>query len=187
MELKEPAMELHAVNIEVAENTPLPDSAHNREYFDHLKKINDVFYDQIKMADQKAAYIFTFLLAFLISSADGRGVFTVARYAESGTAVMLTSALLALSSVFSVISAILVILPRRNGHGTTLFWGTWERGRSEFIAAARKQDMAYLFSQYLENVDTLSAIARSKYRFVGFAFHGLVVTVLSYVLLLAQR
>lgn len=180
-------MELHAVNIQVAETTSLPDSVQSREYFEHLKKINDVFYDQIKMADQKAAYIFTFLLAFLISSADGRGVFTVTRYAESDMGVMLTSALLALSSVFSVISAILVILPRRNGHGTTLFWGTWERGRAAFIAAAQRGDAAYLFSQYLDNIDTLAVIARGKYRFVGFAFHGLVVTVLSYVLLLAQR
>ncbi|MGO7624448.1 hypothetical protein ACC687_41745, partial [Rhizobium ruizarguesonis] len=34
-------------------------------FSDHIKKINDIFYDQIKISDQKADYIFTFMLAFL--------------------------------------------------------------------------------------------------------------------------
>lgn len=180
-------MDLHTIGMQAAANGVLNGSGSADDYFEHLKKINDVFYDQIKIADQKAAYIFTFLLAFLISSSDGRGVFTVARYAGGESGVMLMSALLALSSVFSVISAILVILPRRNARSTTLFWGGWEQGRAGFVDAAGRGDAGYLFAQYLDNVDTLSAIARSKYRFVGFAFRGLVVTVLSYVLLLAQR
>jgi hypothetical protein len=33
-----------------------------KEYFAHVKKVNDIFYDQIKISDQKAAYIFTFCL-----------------------------------------------------------------------------------------------------------------------------
>ncbi|MGO7704525.1 hypothetical protein ACC718_38235, partial [Rhizobium ruizarguesonis] len=53
-------------------------------YFDHIKKINDIFYDQINISDHKAAYIFTFMLAFLVSSSDVRSVFSLARYV-SGT------------------------------------------------------------------------------------------------------
>lgn len=180
-------MDLHTVGVPTASDGMLPESDSANDYFEHLKKINDVFYDQIKMADQKAAYIFTFLLAFLISSSEGRGVFTVTRYLGGEIGITIASALLALSSVFSVISAILVILPRRNPRATTLFWGGWERGRAGFIEAAGRNDRTYLFSQYLDNVDILAAIARNKYRFVGFAFRGLVVTVLSYVLLLTQR
>ena len=33
------------------------------EHFDHIRRVNDVFYDQVKLSDQKAAYIFTFMLA----------------------------------------------------------------------------------------------------------------------------
>lgn len=56
--------------------------ASRKDYFDHIQKVNDIFYDQIKMSDQKAAYIFTFLLAFLISSTEGRGVFTLQQYSN---------------------------------------------------------------------------------------------------------
>ena len=61
------------------------------EYFDHIKKINDIFYDQIKISDQKAAYIFTFMLAFLVSSVEVRAVFTWARYAQGTPQAILFS------------------------------------------------------------------------------------------------
>jgi hypothetical protein len=51
-------------------------------YIEHIKRINDVFYDQIKISDQKAAYIFTFMLAFLATSTEGRAVFTLENYAQ---------------------------------------------------------------------------------------------------------
>lgn len=81
------------------------------EYINHIRKINDVFYDQIKIADQKAAYIFTFMLAFLISSAEGRSVFDWALYAKADIPEALLRAILACASVFSIICAILVVLP----------------------------------------------------------------------------
>jgi hypothetical protein len=155
-----------------------------RDYFDHVKKVNDIFYDQIKISDQKAAYIFTFMLAFLISSGEGRGVFTPEKYSGGHPVIAFFSLLLALSSIFSVICAILVILPRRSAKTTTLFWGGWPMHRDAFREAAREADGGYLFQQYLDNADTLSVIAHGKYRFVALAFRGLVVTVLSYVGLL---
>jgi hypothetical protein len=155
------------------------------EYFSHVKKINDIFYDQIKISDQKAAYIFTFMLAFLISSSEGRNVFTLNRYMEGDIAAIAVSAALAVASVFSILSAILVVLPRSIPRSTSLFWGAWPKHRLLLLEAARRADASYLFNQYLENADILSLIARKKYRFVSFAFRGLVVTVVSYVLLLS--
>jgi len=155
------------------------------EYFDHIKKINDIFYDQIKISDQKAAYIFTFMLAFLVSSSEVRAVFNPARYIASAPGSMLFSGLLAAASVFSILSAILVVLPRRLSTSTSLFWGAWPDHRDLFFDAALRRDERYLFDQYLENANILSTIARNKYRCVTFAFRGLMVSVIAYVLLLA--
>lgn len=157
----------------------------DKEYFEHIKKVNDTFYDQVKTADQKAAYIFTFLLAFMITSAEGRGVFRFARYQTDDLLVILGSALLALSLVASMVSAILVVLPRvRLTTSTSLFWGTWSVNREKVRIAHDRMDQEFLFNEYLDNATNLSLIAASKYRYVGYAFRGLIVSVLSYVLLL---
>ncbi|CAG0992501.1 MAG: hypothetical protein F9K19_07675 [Rhizobiaceae bacterium] len=154
------------------------------QYLDHLKKINDIYYDQIRIADQKAAYIFTFMLAFLVSSAEGRGVFKLQRYLTGDPLAIALSAILALAVVVSLVSAILVVLPRHRATSTSLYWGGWPANREVFLTANASLDQAYLFEQYLGNVDNLSAINRAKYRFVGFAFRGLLVAVVTYVLLL---
>ncbi|WP_373414333.1 Pycsar system effector family protein [Ensifer aridi] len=154
-------------------------------YFDHVQKINEVFSDQIKMSDQKAAYIFTFMFAFLVSSEEGRAVFTWQRYMEGSMLPMILSAIMAMASIFSLLCAILVVLPRKGATSTTLFWGAWRAHRDEFLEAAGRDDSSYLFRQYIDNADVLSSIACSKYRFVILAFRGLLVTVLSYVMLLA--
>lgn len=161
-----------------------PDVKVSVEYYDHIKKINDVFYDQIKISDQKAAYIFTFMLAFLVTSSEGRGVFTWGRYVSGDAVRMAASAILAGASIFSILSAILVVLPRRAGRSTSMFWGAWSLHRESFCRAARDGDRSYLFHQYVENADALALIACSKYRCVAFAFRGLIVTVLAYVFLL---
>jgi hypothetical protein len=154
------------------------------EYFDHIKKINDIFYDQIKISDQKAAYIFTFMLAFLVSSGDVRAVFTWTRYVGGDPRTLLFSGLLAAASVFSILSAILVVLPRHVNKSTSMFWGSWGKHRQLFWEAAARHDQRYLFAEYLDNADILSAIARGKYRCVTLAFRGLMVTVVAYVMLL---
>jgi hypothetical protein len=163
---------------------PMATGEVTEEYINHIRKINDVFYDQIKIADQKAAYIFTFMLAFLISSAEGRSVFDWNRYAQGEAVEILLRATLACASVFSIICAILVVLPRSVQRSTSLFWGTWPQHRPVFELAAANRDVSYLFNQYLNNADILSLISRRKYKCVSFAFRGLVVTVLAYVVLL---
>lgn len=157
------------------------------EYFDHVRKINDVFYDQIVISDQKAAYIFTFMLAFLVSSSEGKEVFTWGRYVSGTPQAMIFSALLALSSLASMLSAIMVVLPHQVKKSTSLFWGTWTHHRGVLEEAAHRGDGEYLFRQYLDNADVLSVIARRKYRFVTYAFRALMVTVIAYVLLLVAH
>lgn len=154
-------------------------------FIDHLKKLNDVYYDQIRIADQKAAYIFTFMLAFMISSAEGRGVFSIRRYTEGSFIQVGTSAILAVAVVVSLVSAIMVVLPRHlRTAPTSLYWGAWQAKRPHFLEACEAENPDYIRDEYLGNLDNLAEIARAKYRFVGVAFRGLLVTVLAYVLLL---
>lgn len=165
----------------------LAESSLSSEHFSHIKKVNDVFYDQVKAADQKAAYIFTFMLAFMVTSAEGQEVFTWSRYEGGDPVWIAASAILASSMIFSTICAILVVLPRHVASGTSLFWGSWKGERESLINAADQGDMAYLFRQYLENADVLARLAIEKYRMVRFAFRGLLMTVLAYIVLLVAR
>lgn len=154
------------------------------EYLKHLIKINDIFYDQIGTADQKAAFIFTFMIAFLISSTEGKQVFSLARYQSGEPIAILLSAFMAVSVLVSVIAAILVVLPRHVKTSTSLYWAGWSASRKALAAAYEGKDDAFLFNEYLANADTLAIIARAKYRYVWVAFRGLMVSVVGYVLLL---
>lgn len=155
-----------------------------KDYVDHLKKINDIFYDQIKIADQKAAYIFTFMLAFLITSSEGRATFQWQRYVDAEFPLVIFSAAMALAASCSLVAAILVVLPRRGVGSTSLFWGGWEAHRAMVIDAGCRNDPDFIFQEYLANIDSLSLIARVKYRYVTIAFRSLIVMVLAYLLLL---
>ena len=160
-------------------------SAENaRAYLAHLEKINTVYYDQIKIADQKAAFIFTFMLAFLVSSAEGSSVFKIERYQTGSWAMVVLSAILAIAVAFSLVNAILVVLPRHSVKASSLYWGAWPANRGAFISAHDGRDPDYLFQEYLNNVDNLAVINRSKYRHVGHAFRGLIIAVLAYLAIL---
>ncbi|QDZ02627.1 hypothetical protein FQ775_20890 [Nitratireductor mangrovi] len=161
--------------------TPVTDDS---KYLDHLKKINDIYYDQIRIADQKAAYIFTFMLAFLVSSAEARSVFRLQRLLESEPLVAALSIFFAAGAVVTLVSAVLVVLPRHVRSSTSLYWKGWATNRSRLLDARGTGDPAYLFGQYLENVDNLAAVNRSKYRFVAIAFRGLMAVILAYLTLL---
>src|SRR3546814_19115707 len=83
-------------------------------YTDYLKTINQTLYDQIKTADQKAAYIFTFLIALLVWSTEVRKVFLWMDTTEWFTPVWALSILLVTSLTFAIVCASLVLLPRRS-------------------------------------------------------------------------
>jgi hypothetical protein len=156
----------------------------DRQYLAHLEKINTVYYDQIKIADQKAAFIFTFMLAFLVSSAEGSSVFKLERYQTGTWALVVLSAILAIAVAFSLVNAILVVLPRHRNKASSLYWGAWPCNRDMFIAARDTRDPEYLFEEHLNNADNLAMINRSKYRHVAHAFRGLIAAVLAYLLIL---
>jgi hypothetical protein len=79
----------------------------SESYLDHLKCINATFYDQLKVVDQKAAYVFTFLIAMMIWSAEVRGHF--ARVLEPvARPEWLLSVVLASSLTVAAVSAILL-------------------------------------------------------------------------------
>jgi hypothetical protein len=177
-------MEISVKTLSSEDCTPIQQFSPGKEYIDHLKKINDVFYDQIKIADQKAAYIFTFMLAFMITSAEGRSAFQWQRYIEAQFPLVVFSACMAVAATFTLVAAILVVLPRRGLRSTSLFWGGWEANRSALVAAGERNDARFLYQEYLGNIDTLSIIAKAKYHFVSLAFRGLIVMVIAYVLLL---
>ena len=153
-----------------SDDRPRGSEEDGRQYLVHLEKINSVYYDQIKIADQKAAFIFTFMLAFLVSSAEGRSVFSMERYQSGSWPLILLSALLAVAVAVSLVSAVLVVLPRHRAKA--------------FVAAHDARDPDYLFNEYLNNVDNLAMINRSKYRHVAISFRGLIVSVLAYLAML---
>ncbi|MBX3596903.1 MAG: hypothetical protein KF874_04945 [Rhizobiaceae bacterium] len=156
----------------------------DQEYLKHLIKINDIFYNQISTADQKAAFIFTFMMAFLISSTEGKEVFSLDRYKSGEVVAVILSGFMALSVLVSVVSAVLVVLPRHVKSSTSLYWVDWSKNRKTLAEAYEGKDAGYLFTEYLANADTLAAIAGAKYKFVWLAFRGLLVSVVGYVLLL---
>jgi hypothetical protein len=154
-------------------------------FLEHLEEINSVYYDQIKIADQKAAFIFTFILAFLVSSAEVSGVFKMPRYMTGNWPMIVLSAMLAIALAVSLVSVILVVLPRHRPKATSLYWGAWSvSNRQKFITAHEKRDPDYLFNEYLANIDNLAMINKSKYLHLGYAFRALIVAVLAYLLIL---
>jgi hypothetical protein len=167
-----------------AEELPEP-AAGADPFWDHLKKVNDVFYDQIKTADQKAAYLFTFMVAFLLASAEGRDIFSLAAYRTATLAEGLVRAALAAAVMFTLFSALGVVLPRRLAGGTSLFWGAWPEQGLRLMAARRARDTDFLFQEYAGNVQNLATIARRKFMLVGMAFRGLMIWLGCYIVLLA--
>jgi hypothetical protein len=152
-------------------------------YLQHVRKINDVFLDQIRSCDQKAAYIFTVMLAFLATSSEDKTAFAVARHSGSINLATVISVSFTLASALSFVSAILVVLPRHVSRSTSLFWGCWMHHKDSLRQAAIDDDQSYLFNQYVDNADVLALIAARKYRLVRLAFRALLFAALCYVAL----
>lgn len=157
----------------------------NDPYWEHLKKVNDVFYDQIKTADQKAAYLFTFMVAFLLASAEGRDIFSLPTYRTASPLQAAITAVMGMAVLLTLFSALGVVLPRKLAKGTSLFWGAWPEQGHRMLSARVNGDAAFLFDEYARNVENLATLARRKFRLVGLAFRGLMVWLACYVLLLA--
>lgn len=150
-------------------------------YLQHLTEANKIFADQIKAADQKAAYVFTFLLAMLVWSSETRRAFN---WEHLAAATQIVSVVLSLSILTSLVSAVLVVAPRSRPGRSLFFWGAWPTAGERLIAARRSEDDEFLFAEYMENARTLAAICQSKYRTVAIALRALLCTVVAYAILL---
>ncbi len=154
-------------------------------YLQHLTEANRIFADQIKTADQKAAYVFTFLLAMLVWSSETRRAFSWDHLLASSPPVMAISVALALSIVTALVAAVLVIAPRSRPGRSLFFWGAWPGAGDRLAAARTAGDPEFLFEEYLGNTRALAAICQSKYRTVSIALRAVLCTILAYLLLLA--
>lgn len=152
----------------------------------HLVEANRVFADQIKTADQKAAYIFTFVLALVVWSAETRRSFSLEHLSAAGFVQLIASFTLMGSILCAVISAICVVLPRSRPGSSVLFWGAWPQAGERLCEARKSDDPSFVFDDYLQNTRTLADICQAKYRLVRFAFRSMLVVVASYVMMLVS-
>lgn len=153
-------------------------------FLQHLTEANRIFADQIKTADQKAAYVFTFLLAMLIWSSETRRAFDWAAQAQASPLRLIVGVALSLSIVVALVSAVLVVAPRSRPGRSLFFWGAWPEAGERLVSARGTEDEDFLFREYLDNTRTLAAICRSKYRTVAVALRALLCAVVVYILLL---
>ncbi len=158
----------------------------NDPYLAQLVEVNKVFQDQIKTADQKAAYIFTFLLALLVWSAETKSAFKLTHILGGPWYLGLTTVVLGVSAVTSFACAVGVVLPRRRPGRSIMYWGAWPTA-GERICEARQEsqgeggDTDFLFTEYLQNTATLANICDAKYRMVQYAFFALLIAIAAYI------
>src|SRR5690606_18169764 len=166
--------------------TPSPTTP-SPAHLDYLKTINQTLYGQIKTADQKAAYIFTFLIALLVWSTEVRKVFLWMDSTAWFTPVWFLSVLLVTSLTFAIVCAALVLVPRNRKGGVSLYWRAWPEAGQRLTDALATADQTIITSEYVANASDVSAICERKYLYVRLAFRGLVGAVLCHIALLLMR
>ena len=134
---------------------------------DYVKTINQTFYDQVKTADQKAAYVFTFLVAILIFwSSD----------IKKGLGGIVLSDLISLRWF--------LIFPRVRPSNVALFWGAWPAAADRLRNVPDFTASHFVVEEYIENIYHLAAICQHKYQYVSFAYRGLLATILFHISIL---
>jgi hypothetical protein len=143
--------------------------------------MNQLFYDQVKTADQKAGYICTFLTILFAYSKDRGKVLVFLSEPPSFSPSWLLSLVFALAACYAITCTALVVLPRVKAGGSTLFWGSWgapDLNKDKFMAEIPDD---FIKAEYLTNVQNLAYIAQAKYRYVGLAFRGTAATIICYI------
>jgi hypothetical protein len=154
---------------------------------DFCRNIHLSFYDQVKSADQKASYVFTFLTILFVFTRDPRNM--VATVAE-GPVLSLKwalSVLFILSAAFALTCAALVVLPRAKAGTSALYWGAWayDEDREHKVAAHLKDED--IIAEYLGDAKNLARLCAAKYRYVNLAFRGAAVTIACQLILVMLR
>ena len=150
---------------------------------EYMKTMNSFFYDQVKTADQKAAYVFTFLTILFVFSKDPKAILIWLHEPPSLSLTWILSLILTMSACFSLLCAGLVVLPRSKSGGASLYWGAWNQPGGYVLPAVIED--AFVIEEYKTNVRNLAHICQVKYRFVGLAFRGAFFTILIHIWLLA--
>ena len=153
---------------------------------EHLRNINHVFLEQVKTADQKAAYVWSFLVAILIFwSQDVKKGFIWITTPQSFTLQWTLSLLFTAALFFTIVCATLIVLPRVRPSQVSLFWGAWPAAGERLKNLKADGVTEFVADEYMQNIETLATICRSKFRFVGYAQLGLIATVVFHVLNIA--
>ena len=149
---------------------------------DYVKTINQTFYDQVKTADQKAAYVFTFLVAILIfwSSDIKKGLGGIVLSDLISLRWSLTFCFAA-ALCFTIACAALVIFPRVRPSNVALFWGAWPAAARKMRKVPDFTSSHFVLDEYVENSHHLAAICQHKFRFVGLAYRGLFAMILFHI------
>lgn len=156
----------------------------NDPFLQHLMDANRGFVDQIRVADQKAAYIFTFILALVVWSGETRRALNVQNFSIASPATQLASVLLLLSLLTALCAAICAVLPRARPGTSVLYWGAWPNAAARFEEARSQQDATFIQKDLMQNTQTLATICQAKYRLVRLAFRALLVAIFAYISLL---
>ncbi|KAB0680750.1 Pycsar system effector family protein [Aureimonas leprariae] len=150
----------------------------------HLMDANRNFVDQIRVADQKAAYIFTFVLALMVWSTETRKALSMQKLMADDPVSLAVTLLLLASIVVALGAAICVVLPRARPGVSVLYWGAWPSAGDRLLAARAENNPDFVLKDLMRNTETLAAICKAKYRLVILAFRSLLVMVIAYLGLL---
>ncbi|TFF27827.1 hypothetical protein E3C22_05085 [Jiella endophytica] len=153
-------------------------------HLSHLVEANRNFAEQIRSADQKAAYIFTFILALVVWSAETRRSFSFDHLGTTGFFNLLASLVLMGAVGTALVAAVCVVLPRSRPGTSVFFWGAWPEAGKALADARKRGDLEFIYQDYLHDTENLAAICKSKYRCVAIAFRAMSVVFAAYIAVL---
>jgi hypothetical protein len=152
-----------------------------------LRTIHQVLADQVRMADQKATYIFSFITAILIFwSADLKRGFSFIVSAQSISLVWLLSVAFVVALAGTIVCATLIVVPRAGPSQSSLFWGAWPAAGKK-LRHIKGEVNDFIADEYFQDIESLARICRAKFRFVGLAQGGFVCTILLHIITLAAE
>ncbi|WP_020180194.1 Pycsar system effector family protein [Methylopila sp. M107] len=146
--------------------------------FAYIKALNDTFYDQIKVADQKATLMISLIVLMIVWSPDVRQIYLQPFGVADGG--WLPAAVVTVALVVALVSALCVVAPRTRKSRSPLFWGGWPEAGDAAIALAIEGDREKLLRSYAENAAHLAVICRRKYLFVSIAVWALIVALVAH-------
>lgn len=152
-------------------------------FVEHLRSINQIFLEQVRIADQKAAYVWSFLIAILIFwSQDVKKGFIWIASPHMFTAQWALSLMFTAALFFTITCATMIVLPRVRPSQVSLFWGAWPAAGERLKNLEPDNVTEFVANEYVQNIETLAHICKNKFRFVGYAQLGLIATVVFHVL-----